>query len=112
MPDGRKVQRILDAVEAARIGPVEAVAVALELVAFAEQAHLTTLEDLLGEEEADGEGIMLWAADAARLQNCREQLVQVMGLDQDADDEDGDEEEDEYEGPEDDEEEGDPVEEE
>ena len=92
-----RVQQVLDAVEAAAVTPEDALRISLELLGFVEEYHLETLEELLGDAEADAISVAVWAADSARLKTAREVLEEVLGDDEDEEGEDldfGDEAED------------------
>lgn len=90
-----RIQQVLDAVEAAAITPEDALRISLELLGFVEEYHLETLEELLGDGEADAISVAVWAADSARLKTARDVLEEVLGDDEDDDDLDfGEEEED------------------
>lgn len=92
-----RVQQVLDAVEAAAVTPEDALRISLELLGFVEEYHLETLEELLGDDEADAISVAVWAADSARLKTAREVLEEVLGDDEEEDDDDmdsGDEAED------------------
>jgi len=92
-----RVQQVLDAVEAAAVTPEDALRISLELLGFVEEYHLETLEELLGDAEADAISVAVWAADSARLKTAREVLEEVLGEDEDEEGEDldfGDEAED------------------
>lgn len=90
-----RIQQVLDAVEAAAITPEDALRISLELLGFVEEYHLETLEELLGDGEADAISVAVWAADSARLKTARDVLEEVLGDDEDDDDLDFGEEEEE-----------------
>ena len=87
-PVNPAVQQVLDAMETAAINPEDALQISLVLLNFVEEYHLDSLEELLAEEQTDGVGIAVWAADSARLKTARELLEEVLGDDDEADDED------------------------
>ena len=90
-PVNPAVQQVLDAMETAAINPEDALQISLVLLNFVEVYHLDSLEELLAEEQTDGVGIAVWAADSARLKTARELLEEVLGDDDEADDEADDE---------------------
>jgi hypothetical protein len=57
------------------------------LLNFVEEVHLDNLEELLEQELSDGVSIAVWAADSARLKTARELLEEVLGDDDEDDDE-------------------------
>lgn len=81
-----RVQQVLDAVEAAAVTPEDALRISLELLGFVEEYHLETLEELLGDDEADAISVAVWAADSARLKTAREVLEEVLGEDDEEED--------------------------
>jgi hypothetical protein len=83
--------------ETAAINPEDALQISLVLLNFVEEYHLDSLEELLAEEQSDGVGIAVWAADSARLKTARELLEEVLGDDDEADDDDLESDEDDSE---------------
>jgi len=82
------IQQVLDAMEAAKISPEEALQISLVLLNFVEEHHLDNLEEYLAEEQPDAISIAVWAADSARLKTARELVEEVLGEDDEDDDED------------------------
>ena len=82
------IQQVLDAMEAAKISPEEALQISLVLLNFVEEHHLDNLEEYLAEEQPDAISIAVWAADSARLKTARELVEEVLGEDDEDDDDD------------------------
>ncbi len=79
------IQQVLDAMEAAEISPEDALQISLVLLNFVEEHHLDNLEEFLADEQPDAISVAVWAADSARLKTARELLEEVLGEDDDTD---------------------------
>lgn len=79
------IQQVLDAMEAAEISPEDALQISLVLLNFVEEHHLDNLEEFLADEQPDAISVAVWAADSARLKTARELLEEVLGEDDDMD---------------------------
>lgn len=84
------IQQVLDAMEAAEISPEDALQISLVLLNFVEEHHLDNLEEFLADEQPDAISVAVWAADSARLKTARELLEEVLGEDDDTDQEQDD----------------------
>jgi hypothetical protein len=83
------IQQVLDAMEAAEISPEDALQISLVLLNFVEEHHLDNLEEFLADEQPDAISVAVWAADSARLKTARELLEEVLGEEDDTDQDEG-----------------------